>query len=70
MKAKVTEQGVLVPKALLNGADEVEIYEENGHVVVAPLPRHSIWDLGKDPIDLDTTDASVNHDRYLYGSDE
>lgn len=69
MKAKVTEQGVLVPKALLGAADEVEIYEDNGHIVVAPLPHYSIWDLGKNPIDLDLTDASVNHDRYLYDPD-
>jgi hypothetical protein len=27
----------------------------------------SIWDLGKNPIKLGLTDASVNHDKYIYG---
>ncbi len=29
-----------------------------------------IYDLGKDPIDLGITDASVNFDKYLYGDSE
>ena len=26
-----------------------------------------LWLIGTDPVDLGVTDASVNHDRYLYG---
>jgi hypothetical protein len=26
-----------------------------------------ISNLGKNPIDLDVTDASINHDKYIYG---
>jgi hypothetical protein len=41
----------------------------------APLPTGQalrddpIWQLGKNPISLDTTDGSTAHDRYIYGAD-
>ena len=72
MRAKVTDAGVVVPKEMLGAAEEVEITRENGHVVLVPVEAEkplSIWDLGKDPIDLDVSDASENLDRYLYGPD-
>ena len=67
MIAKVTEQGVVIPKTLLGEATEVEIFEEPGRVVVI-LDREAdpIWGLGKNPVTLDVTDASVNHDKYIY----
>jgi hypothetical protein len=67
MIAKVTEQGVLVPKEFLGIAEEVEIHKENGVVMVVPLGEEDpILGLGRDPVICDVTDASVNHDRYLY----
>ena len=74
MKAKVTERGVTVPKELLEGMDEVEIYRQDGMVIirstsVADSPAwhdDPISQLGKNPVTLDVTDASENLDRYLY----
>ncbi|MBI5306757.1 MAG: hypothetical protein HZB37_00030 [Planctomycetes bacterium] len=34
MKAKVTENGVVVPKELLDRADEVDIRKENNLIVI------------------------------------
>lgn len=68
MVAKVTNEGLLIPKELLGSAEEVQIVEEPGRIVVILEPDNDpIWNLGKDPIQLDITDASVNHDKYIYG---
>ena len=37
MKAKVTEQGVTIPKAMLPDVDEVDIRRRNGMVEVVPV---------------------------------
>jgi hypothetical protein len=67
MKTEVTEQGLLIPKRLLEGIEEVEIRKENGVILVVPLHRKDpIFQLGQDPIDDDVTDASTQHDRYIY----
>ncbi|UJB71695.1 hypothetical protein HRE53_12480 [Acaryochloris sp. 'Moss Beach'] len=67
MKAKVTQQGVLIPKQLLGDVDEVEIRKEQNHIVVAPVSSTDpILELGQHPIDDDISDASINHDRYLH----
>jgi hypothetical protein len=69
MKSKVTEKGVLIPKRLLEGVEEVEIRKENGLILVVPVSIHDpVFDIGKNPLDDDITDAARNHDRYLYGS--
>jgi len=69
MRSRVTYQGLLIPKAWLADADEVEILREEDRVVVVPVrTKDPIFELGKDPIEVDVDDASVNHDRYLYGS--
>jgi len=69
MRRRVTDQGLLIPKAWLADVDEVEILREEDRVVVVPVRgKDPIFDLGKDPIEVDVDDASVNHDRYLYGS--
>ncbi len=66
MKVTVTEQGILVPKSLLEGIQEVEIRKQNGTIVIVPIVQEDpIFQLGKDPISDTVTDASVNHDRYL-----
>lgn len=36
MKAKVTDQGVVIPKGFLNEVEEVEIRKENGVILVVP----------------------------------
>jgi hypothetical protein len=67
MRMKVTEHGVLIPKMLLEGIDEVEIRKEQNVIVVVPVTADDpILGLGKQPIPLNVDDASVNHDRYLY----
>jgi hypothetical protein len=67
MRTKVTEHGVLIPKMLLEGIDEVEIPKERNVIIVVPVMADDpILDLGKQPITLDVDDASANHDRYLY----
>jgi hypothetical protein len=67
MRTKVTEHGVLIPKMLLEGIDEVEIRKEQNVIVVVPvMVGDPILGLGKQPITLNVDDASVNHDRYLY----
>ncbi|MEK6288661.1 MAG: hypothetical protein AABO57_23330 [Acidobacteriota bacterium] len=67
MRTEVTDQGLLIPKRLLEGIKEVEIRKENGLIVIVPLPANDpILQLGQDPIDDDVTDASVEHDRYIY----
>jgi hypothetical protein len=67
MVAQVTEQGVLVPKGLLGNAQQVEIIEQPGRVVIVfDSKKDPIWGLGENPISLDVSDASVNLDKYLY----
>lgn len=68
MKLKVTEQGVLIPKELFGESKEVELTLEEGQIVITPTTnRLSIWDLGKNPVQCDVSDAALHHDRYLYG---
>ncbi len=67
MRGKVTEQGLLIPKRLLQGVDEVDIQKRDGIIVVAPVnPRDPVLDLGSAPIRSEIEDASVHHDRYIY----
>ena len=67
MRAKVTEQGVLIPKDLLQGVEEVDIQKRDGLIVVLPVPDSDpINNLGRNPIVVDVDDASVHHDKYLY----
>jgi virulence-associated protein VagC len=71
MKAKVTEKGVIIPKKLLNGADEVDIRKENNLVVITPKTKDDpILEFGKNPVSCGVSDASVQHDKYIYGSSQ
>jgi virulence-associated protein VagC len=68
MKAKVTKRGVVIPRELLEGIEEVDIRKENGVIIVAPVGEQDpIWGLGKNPVKSGPDDASENHDRYIYG---
>ncbi len=67
MKAKVTENGITVPRELLDDAEEVEIRKENEKVIVTPLPKvDPILGLGEDPVACGAPDASEQLDRYLF----
>ena len=67
MKTKVTEKGLVIPKHLLEGIDEVEIRkEQNMILIVRVIANDPILELGTQPILGDVSDSSVNHDHYLY----
>jgi virulence-associated protein VagC len=69
MKAKVTEQGLVIPKQFLQGIQEVEIRQQNGVLLIVPIGKNDpILQLGSEPITDTVDDASINHDHYLYGS--
>lgn len=61
MKARVTKEGVVIPKALLRGVNDVEIRKENGVIVVTPLTRDPILGLGSQPVEDELTDASEHY---------
>jgi len=68
MKAAVNKEGVLIPKEMLGDAKEVEIQQENGCIVVLPIPAPDdpIFELGKLPVECGVQDGAVEHDKYLY----
>ncbi len=66
-KARVTEQGVIIPEKFLRGIEDVEIRKENDLILVMPINNDPILALGSEPIDDELTDAAENHDYYLYG---
>jgi len=74
MRVQVTEQGLLIPKTLLGTIAEVDIRWENDALIIVAVPPTGIspddpiYDLGSDPVTGSITDASINHDKYLYGS--
>ena len=68
MRFKVTEQGLVIPKELLEGIQEVEIRREDHQIILVPMAElDPIWDLDSNPIDINVTDGSENHDAYLSG---
>lgn len=68
MKVQVTHDGVLIPKKLLKNIDEVEIRQENGCILMLPIPNTDdpLSNFGKYPVDCGITDASERYDRYIY----
>ena len=67
MKARVTEEGVVIPKRFLKGIKEVEIRREGEVVVVLPKTReNALLRFGKNPVPCNAPDASENLDDYLY----
>ncbi|MDI6728610.1 MAG: hypothetical protein QMD44_06765 [Thermodesulfovibrionales bacterium] len=68
MKAVVTEQGVTVPRELLEGVKEVEIQKEDDKIFIIPVVFDDpIFRLGKHPVSCGLPDASSKHDKYIYG---
>jgi hypothetical protein len=71
MKVRVTEQGLMIPKELLEGIQEFEIRKENHHFVLIPtVETDPIWQLGSNPILLGVPDVSENHDAHLLQESE
>ena len=68
MKADVTDQGVLIPKDMLDEKiRQVDIHVENGKIIVIPIDSTDpAFNLGKNPVDTDIDDAAEEHDKYLY----
>lgn len=69
MKSRVTEGGLLIPRRLLEGVEEVDIRKEGDTILVVPVKgvADPILELGAHPVDDTVEDASERHDRHLYG---
>jgi len=68
MVAKVTKDGLLIPRSLLRGITTVEIRRRRGRITLLSSPRPDpIRKLGRKPVPAGCADASANHDAYLYG---
>jgi virulence-associated protein VagC len=69
MKVKVTDDGLLIPKGMLIGVDEVEIRTVQRRIIVTPTQAANdpIVDLGTSPVDDEITNGAADHDHYLYG---
>lgn len=69
MRAKVTKRGLIIPKAMLDDTEEVEIHREDHRIVISLLVKPDpILGLGQHPVKCDAKDASEHHDDYLYGN--
>lgn len=67
MKTRLTEQGIIIPKDMLVGIDEIENRRQAGMIIVVPVSaRYHIFDIDRNPIDADITDASENQNYYIY----
>ena len=52
MRTRVTDSGVLLPKEMFDGVEEVEISKRDQTIVVEPVrARDPVYELGEDPID-------------------
>ncbi|MDP2279464.1 MAG: hypothetical protein Q8K51_14705 [Nitrospirota bacterium] len=71
MKATVKKEGLLIPKRFLKGVETVEIKLEKNRLVVLPVRtgEDPIFALGSHPGRSGLKDASINHDKYIYGRD-
>ena len=66
-KVQVTDDGLVIPKQLLAGVQEVEIRKEQHVIFIVPLVfADPILQLGAYPIMGEVTDAAEQHDQYLY----
>ncbi len=67
MKAQVTSDGLIVPKKMLKGVQEVDIRKEGDLIFIVLLSSNDpITQLGKSPITDEINDASEHHDNYIY----
>ena len=64
MRLTATEKGLLIPKELLGENQEFEISEDDENIIITPIKKlHSIWNLGKNPVECDINDGAVKGDR-------
>jgi len=69
MVAKVTEQGLLIPKRLLRGISRVKISRTKNRItIVSSDQADPLQKLGRKPVRCGLPDASANHDKHLYGA--
>jgi len=84
MEAKMTSEGLLIPQEWLKHFIDFEVHHNDKAIVILPTQHTTttlkntpqkltqvdpIWALGDDPVsDAVITDASVQHDDYLYHS--
>jgi virulence-associated protein VagC len=68
MKALVRKDGVLIPKRLLKGAKQVEILEDQGRIIVLPIPgpKDPVFKLGRRPVMSGVAEGSERHDEHIY----
>ncbi|HLA95033.1 MAG TPA: hypothetical protein VK612_04875 [Pyrinomonadaceae bacterium] len=67
MRTRVTENGITIPRSMLEGIDEVEIKQQGNRIVIEPvLDEDPIFRIGRNPVDGGVSDASVNLDKYIY----
>ena len=68
MVAKVTKEGLLIPRSLLRGITAVEIRRTKNRITLLPSPKPDpIRKLGRKPVPTGCRDASDHHDIYVYG---
>ena len=68
MVAKVTKEGLLIPRSMLRGITAVEIRRSRNRIMLLPPPKPDpIRKLGRKPVPAGCKDASDNHDIYVYG---
>lgn len=78
MKLPVDKHGVTIPRRMLGNAEEVEVREEHGRVILEPVleakgnerddgpEEDPLEGLGRNPVSYGASDASEHHDQYLY----
>src|SRR5436189_56485 len=75
-EVRVEEASTHLVELIADAANGETVYiADNGYkVLLVPVPISvprptSVFDIGKNPIEDDLTDAARNHDRYIYGRD-
>jgi hypothetical protein len=68
MVAKLTKDGLLIPRSLLRGITRVEIRRRRNRITLLPSSKPDpIHKLGRKPVLAGRADGSANHDAYVYG---
>ncbi|MBF0229860.1 MAG: hypothetical protein HQK63_09790 [Desulfamplus sp.] len=71
MRLKVTAQGVTIPKKFFENIDEVEIRKKHNLITLVPkVGKNAVFNIGSNPIECGTPDASENLDMYIYGTNK
>ena len=67
MRIAVSEEGLRIPKELLEGVTEFEVEKQNNQIVIRPIDESDpIYQFGKNPVKTELSDGAKNHDQYLY----